>query len=75
MALLYPGSCRYSVFFTAVRGRYGGMLHEVMKLFDEVYLCYFDLSLEETLRRHRTKPNSHEFGEEQMRQWYTEKDN
>lgn len=54
--------------------RYGKMLRELADLFDETYAYYFDLSLEETLRRHQTKPNSHEFGEEQMREWYTEKD-
>lgn len=57
-----------------VRKRYGKMLREVAGLFDEVYAYYFDISLEETFRRHKTKSNSHEFGEEQMRKWYVEKD-
>lgn len=35
---------------------------------------YFDLPFEETLRRHRTKPNRDDFGEEAMRRWWREKD-
>ena len=45
-----------------VRKRYGKMLCELMELFDDVYIYYFDISPEETLRRHETKSNSHEFG-------------
>ncbi len=40
----------------------------------EVYAYYFDLPFEETLKRHQTKPNCHEFGEEAMRRWWHEKD-
>lgn len=54
--------------------KYGTMLTEVMSKFDEVYVYYFDLSFEETLRRHSTKPNAHEFGEKEMREWWREKD-
>lgn len=32
------------------------------------------LPFEETLRRHSTKPNRNEFGEEEMRRWWQEKD-
>lgn len=39
-----------------------------------IYAYYFDLSFEETLKRHQTKPNCHEFGEEAMRRWWREKD-
>lgn len=31
---------------------------------------YIDVSLEETVRRHETKPNAHEFGEKQLKDWY-----
>ena len=31
---------------------------------------YFDIPFDETLRRHATKPNAHEFGEAEMRQWW-----
>jgi predicted kinase len=35
---------------------------------------YYDVSFEETLKRHKTKPNSHEFGEKDMREWWIEND-
>ena len=37
-----------------------------------VYAYYFDLSFEETVRRHGTR--NREFGEEDMRKWWKEKD-
>lgn len=40
----------------------------------EIYAYYFDLPFEETLKRHQTKPNCHEVGEEAMRGWWREKD-
>lgn len=41
---------------------------------DNILAYYYDISFEETLRRHRTKPNRDEFGEEAMRRWWQEKD-
>ncbi len=38
------------------------------------YAYYFDISFEETLKRHKTKPNCQEFGEEAMKRWWREKD-
>ena len=35
---------------------------------------YFDLPFEETLKRHQTKPNCNEFGEDAMRRWWHDKD-
>lgn len=40
----------------------------------EVYAYYFDLPFEETLKRHQTKPNCHEFGEDAMRRWWRKND-
>lgn len=40
----------------------------------EIYAYYYDLPFEETLHRHQTKPNCHEFGEEAMRSWWRDKD-
>ena len=40
----------------------------------EVYAYYFDLTFEETLKRHLTRSKCHEFGEEEMRRWWREKD-
>ncbi len=40
----------------------------------EIFAYYFDISFEETLKRHKTKPNCLEFGEEAMRRWWKERD-
>ena len=39
-----------------------------------IFAFYYDIPFEETLRRHSTKPNHLEFGAEEMRQWWKEKD-
>ena len=41
---------------------------------DQIFTYYFDIPFEETLNRHQQKPNAHEFGEKQMREWWNEKD-
>lgn len=38
------------------------------------HVYYFDIPFEETLRRHETKLNKDEFGEEAMRRWWLKKD-
>ena len=54
---------------------YGEMLAHLIKDHAAVsYIYYFDIPFEETLQRHKTKPNSHEFGEKEMRQWYLPQD-
>lgn len=54
--------------------RYKDILLKLANEFDEAYVYYFDIPFEETLRRHTTKPNAHEFGEAEMREWWHEKD-
>lgn len=54
--------------------KYGTMLSDLASKFDEVYVYYFDLPFEETLARHASKSNAHEFGEKEMREWWNEKD-
>ncbi len=54
----------YRSLFELARDLYGSQL----------YAYYLDISFEETVRRHQTKPNCHEFGEEAMRRWWREKD-
>ncbi len=41
---------------------------------ENIFSYYYDISFEETLRRHQTKPNRDEFGEADMRRWWKEKD-
>lgn len=52
-----------SLFETAVK-EYGA----------DIFAFYYDLPFEETLQRHATKPNRAEFGEQDMRRWWKEKD-
>lgn len=40
----------------------------------EMLVYYFTIPFEETLRRHFTKPNAHEFGEKEMREWWYDDD-
>ena len=54
---------------------YKPLFELAIQLYDtRVYAYYFDLPFEETLKRHRTKSNCNEFGEEAMRRWWREKD-
>lgn len=55
--------------------RYGAMLEALVADHPGPSLLYYlDIPFEETLRRHTTKPNAHEFGEPEMAQWYRERD-
>lgn len=40
----------------------------------EIYAYYYDLPFEETLARHGTRDKKADFGEEDMRRWWVEKD-
>lgn len=51
--------------------RYGDMLARLARDHDGRTRAYFwDLSFEETLRRHATKAKAAEFGEAEMREWW-----
>lgn len=41
---------------------------------DNIFAFYFNIPFEETLKRHKTKKESKEFGKKEMRQWWLEKD-
>ncbi|MBQ8187422.1 MAG: kinase [Clostridia bacterium] len=56
--------CDYLPLFQTALEEYGS----------RIFAYYYNLSFEETLRRHMTKPNRNDFGEEQMRRWWREKD-
>lgn len=54
---------------------YKPLFELAVQLYDtRIYAYYFDLSFEECLKRHQTKPNCNEFGEKEMRRWWREKD-
>jgi len=46
----------------------------VLEFGDNICAYYYDLPFEETVLRHNTKPNRGDFGEEDMRRWWQEKD-
>lgn len=51
------------------------VLHQLINDFNgRCHAYYFDLPFGETLRRHQTKPNKDEFGEQEMADWFHEKD-
>lgn len=55
--------------------KYAVMLHRLLANFSgESHVYYLDIPFEETLKRHATKPSKDEFGEEEMRLWWKEKD-
>lgn len=55
--------------------RYNGMFEEILvKHPDNNHFFYFDVSLNETLRRHEHKPNKDDFGETEMGAWYKDRD-
>jgi len=50
--------------------RYGEMLKDLEQSCPDNHFYYLDISLQESLKRHATKPNAHEFGEKEMTEWY-----
>ncbi|AMR88284.1 kinase [Bacillus thuringiensis] len=55
--------------------KYRNMLIDLVDYFDgNAHAYYFDVSLEETIRRHHSRDKQNEFGEELLHQWYTPHD-
>ncbi|QWI25605.1 hypothetical protein EXW34_31050 (plasmid) [Bacillus mycoides] len=54
--------------------RYKNMLTELINTFEETHIYYYDISLEETVTRHKTKPNKDDFGKAELTAWYINKD-
>lgn len=53
---------------------YGEFFEALKEEFPEIYAYYYDIPFEETLLRHQTKANCGDFGEEEMRDWWRERD-
>lgn len=54
---------------------YGQMLEQLKKLFaPQVFAYYYDLSFEETVRRHQTRAKQEEFTPADMKRWWKERD-
>ncbi|WP_156289911.1 kinase [Oceanobacillus salinisoli] len=57
------------------KDRYGGMLNNLIQFYNQkAYTYYFDLSFEETVKRHNTRSKKMEFGEDSLRAWWTPND-
>lgn len=46
----------------------------ILEYGSNIHAYYYDIPFEETVQRHKTKPNCNEFGEDSMRIWWKEKD-
>lgn len=54
---------------------YGDMLRRLISGHLGITRCYrYEIPFQETLTRHKTKPNATDFGESEMRQWWREDD-
>lgn len=57
------------------KSRYGEMLKNLMQFYNQhTYTYYFDLSFEETVKRHNSRSKKMEFGEESLRTWWNPND-
>jgi deoxyadenosine/deoxycytidine kinase len=75
--VLYGKEIGYNVVIEGILSKklYGDMLDELIIEFgDDTHIFYMDVSFEETLKRHNTKPNKDEYGAEKMKEWWLEKD-
>ncbi|GAB6421741.1 kinase [Bacillus luti] len=70
------GKCKFVILEGILNSRrYGDMLKELIHYFEgNAYTYYFDLSLDETIRRHNTREKRHEFGEDSLQKWYNPHD-
>jgi predicted kinase len=54
---------------------YRELFEAAIELYDaDIYAYYFDIPFEETVRRHQTRSKATEFGVDEMREWWKEKD-
>ncbi|EPC8417834.1 kinase [Bacillus wiedmannii] len=70
------GKCEFVILEGILNSRrYGEMLKELIHFFEgNAYTYYFDLSLQETIRRHNTREIRHEFSEDSLQKWYNPRD-
>ena len=62
------GKCEFVILEGILsKQRYGEMLHDLIHFYHEkVHIYYFDLSFEETVKRHNLRPKRMEFGKENI---------
>lgn len=74
---MYGNRIGYTVILEGILSnkKYGSMVKKLINDFDgDVSVYYFDIPFDETVRRHAKKPNSHEFGAKEMKEWWKDKD-
>ncbi|MCU9601381.1 kinase [Pallidibacillus thermolactis] len=70
------GKCEYVIVEGILyKAWYGEMLTNLIRFFEgNAHVFYYDLTFEETLKRHNSSPKKTEFGEDSLRKWWREKD-
>ncbi|MFJ7745557.1 kinase [Peribacillus sp. NPDC097295] len=70
------GKCEYVILEGILhKNLYDDMLHHLIQFYNEkVYTYYFDLSFEETVKRHNSRSKKMDFGEESLRAWWKPND-
>ena len=74
---MYGKKIGYDVIVEGIlyKDKYEDMLKKLIEDFDGIsFIYYFDISFEETLKRHSLKPVKDSYGEKEMRTWWVEND-
>ncbi len=74
--VIFALSRNYNVILEGILNfsRYGKIIKKLIGVCPDYHVFYLDVSLNETLKRHQTKPNKDEFGEKEIKRWYKFKD-
>lgn len=70
------GNCEYVIVEGILaQNIYGEMLRSLIEYFDhKAFIYYFNLSFEETVKRHNSREKAKEFGYEKLRSWWNPND-
>ncbi|OCA84918.1 hypothetical protein A8L44_11155 [Bacillus sp. FJAT-27986] len=70
------GRCEHTIVEGILnKSRYGQMLNDLIQFYGgKAYIFYFDLSFEETVKRHLSRDKKEEFGVDALRKWWTPND-
>ncbi|KPL60299.1 kinase [Rossellomorea vietnamensis] len=70
------GKCEYVIMEGIFsEQRYGDMIRELIQFYNgKAHTYYYDLSFQETVRRHNSRSKRTEFGEDSLREWWNAED-
>lgn len=70
------GKCKFVIVEGILnKSRYGEMLINLIQFYNlKAYIYYFDLSFDETVKRHNSSSKKTEFGEDSLRKWWNVRD-